>query len=103
VAELDSFLPAPELLAVLLAIEKKAGRVRNSVRWGPRTLDLDLLLYGQDVLRLEGLEVPHPRMHLRGFVLLPLMELAPEIEIPGIGPARKCYDQLQAQRVGKLI
>lgn len=103
VAELDSSLSAAELLAVLLAIEKKAGRVRNSVRWGPRTIDLDLLLYGQDVLRLEELEVPHPRMHLRGFVLLPLMELVPEIEIPGIGPARKCYEGLQAQRVEKII
>jgi 2-amino-4-hydroxy-6-hydroxymethyldihydropteridine diphosphokinase len=90
VAELDSSLSAVELLSVLLATEKKGGRVRNSVRWGPRTIDLDLLLYGQNVLRLEGLEVPHPRMHLRAFVLLPLLELAPELEIPGIGPARKC-------------
>jgi len=103
VAELDSSLPAEDLLAVLLAIEKKAGRVRNSVRWGPRTLDLDLLLYGQEVLQLQGLEVPHPRMHLRGFVLLPLMELVPEIEIPGIGSARKCYEGLQVQRVEKIV
>jgi 2-amino-4-hydroxy-6-hydroxymethyldihydropteridine diphosphokinase len=103
VAELDSSLSATELLAVLLATEKKGGRVRSTLRWGPRTIDLDLLLYGQDVLRIEGLEVPHPRMHLRAFVLLPLIELVPEIEIPGIGPARKCYDSLQKQRVEKII
>jgi 2-amino-4-hydroxy-6-hydroxymethyldihydropteridine diphosphokinase len=103
VAELDTSLSAAELLVVLLATEKKGGRVRNSVRWGPRAIDLDLLLYGQDVLRLEGLEVPHPRMHLRAFVLLPLLELVPEMKIPGIGPARKCCDELQKQRVQKII
>lgn len=103
VAELDCSLPATELLSVLLATEKNGGRVRTADRWGPRTIDLDLLLYGQEVLRLEGLEVPHPRMHVRAFVLLPLLELVREIVIPGIGPAKRCFDLLEKQRVEKII
>lgn len=102
VAELESSLSARELLAVLLATEEKGGRVRSPIRWGPRTIDLDLLLYGQQALRQPGLEVPHPRMHLRAFVLLPLLELVPELDIPGIGPARECLGALEKQRVEKI-
>jgi len=102
VAELDSFLSAAELLSVLLATEEKGGRVRNLVRWGPRTIDLDLLLYGHQVLHQPGLDVPHPRMHLRAFVLIPLLELAPEIEIPGVGLARDCLGALEKQGVEKI-
>ncbi len=102
VAELDCSLSGMELLTVLLATEEKGGRVRGPERWGPRTIDLDLLLYGQQVLHKPGLEVPHPRMHLRAFVLLPLLELAPELEIPGVGLAREIFGSLESQRVEKI-
>jgi 2-amino-4-hydroxy-6-hydroxymethyldihydropteridine diphosphokinase len=102
-AELDCSLSAAELLSVLLAVEDKGGRVRNRVRWDARTIDLDLLLYGQQVIRQPGLEVPHPRMQMRAFVLLPLLELAPELEIPGVGLARTCYNALEKQRVEKIV
>ena len=102
-AELDCSLTPSALLSVLLATENKGGRVRSEIRWDARTIDLDLLLYGQEVIQQPKLEVPHPRMHLRAFVLLPLLELAPEIEIPGIGPARICLEALEPQRVEKII
>ncbi len=79
-------LPARELLASLLAIEQSFGRERGrEQRWGPRTLDLDLLLYGEDVIDEPGLRVPHPRMHERAFVLVPLAEIAPDRIVPGTG------------------
>ena len=65
-----------ELLKVCQEIEKKLGRVRE-VRWGPRTVDLDILLYNHDNIETENLVVPHPRMHERAFVLVPLLEIAP--------------------------
>ncbi len=102
VAELDTCLSAAEVLSVLLATEEKVGRVRNLVRWGPRTIDLDLLLYGQQILHQPGLDVPHPRMHLRAFVLLPLLELAPDMEIPGIGSVRECLGAVEQQGVEKI-
>ncbi|HET7779048.1 MAG TPA: 2-amino-4-hydroxy-6-hydroxymethyldihydropteridine diphosphokinase, partial [Rudaea sp.] len=70
----------------LLAIERDAGRDRNGERWGPRILDLDLLLYGALVLAEPGLQLPHPRLHERAFVLLPLVEIAPHLDVPGRGP-----------------
>ncbi len=92
VAEISTELAAEELLAALLRIERDAGRERAE-RWGPRLLDLDLLLYGDVLIDLPGLRVPHPHMHERGFVLLPLAEIAPELYIPGYGRAT---DLLQA-------
>ena len=77
VAELDTDLPPLELLEVLLTIEKQLGRIRQE-RWGPRTIDLDLLLYGQEEVNHPDLQVPHPRMTERAFVLVPLAELCPE-------------------------
>src|SRR4051794_5146959 len=76
VAEVQTDLAARDLLGVLLAIEDQLGRVRTE-RWGPRTLDLDLLLYGLDVIAEPDLTVPHPRLHERRFVLEPLVEIAP--------------------------
>lgn len=70
-------LSVERLLAVLLEIENEFGRIRNE-RWGPRTLDLDLLFFGDNVLSSPGLTVPHPRLHERLFVLVPLVEIAPE-------------------------
>lgn len=78
VAEIDSQLAPEQLLEVCLDIEKQLGRTRE-VRWGPRTLDLDLLLYGQRKIELPQLQVPHPRLTERAFVLVPLAELRPEL------------------------
>ncbi len=84
-ARLETTLGPRELLDRLLAVERGLGRVRTEERWGPRTLDLDLLLYGDDVLDEPGLTVPHPRLHERRFVLEPLSELAPDLVVPGRG------------------
>jgi 2-amino-4-hydroxy-6-hydroxymethyldihydropteridine diphosphokinase len=85
VALLRTTLAPRALLDVLLAVERRLGRVRDGARWGPRTLDLDLLLYDARVVDEPGLRVPHPRLHERRFALEPLAELAPSLEIPGQG------------------
>jgi 2-amino-4-hydroxy-6-hydroxymethyldihydropteridine diphosphokinase len=86
VAVLETVLPPRTLLALLLAVEARYGRDRAAVpAQGPRTLDLDLLLYGAEALDEEGLRVPHPRLHERAFVLGPLAEVAPGLEVPGKG------------------
>ena len=87
VAVLDTTLPARALLDALLDIERAHGRERaaDGSRWGPRTLDLDLLLYGEAVIDEPGLVVPHPQLHARAFVLVPLAEVAAEAEVPGRG------------------
>lgn len=96
VAMVDTGLSSGELMRALLAMENRHGRVR-SVRNGPRTLDLDLLLYGEET-RDEGfLILPHPRMHVRAFVLAPLLEIAPDQEIPGRGGASECYSACDDQ------
>jgi len=96
VAQISTGLAPQALLAALLAIEQHYGRER-SFRNAPRTLDLDLLLYDACSIHEPGLEVPHPRMHERAFVLAPLLEIAPACAIPGIGPAadwlERCADQ----------
>lgn len=84
VVKLETKLSAIALLDALQALEQQHQRVRLR-HWGPRTLDLDLLLYDQQQIALPRLSVPHPQMHLRGFVLLPLAEISPEIVIPGKG------------------
>ena len=86
VARLRTTLPAQELLEALFAIEQAHGRERPYFN-APRTLDLDLLLYGQEQIATPTLTVPHPRMHLRAFVLMPLLELAPDLVLPGLGRA----------------
>lgn len=83
-AAVETVLPARDLLDTLLAIERSLGRERVE-RWGPRTVDLDLLLYGDEIVDEPGLHVPHPRLHERRFVLEPLAELDPELVIPGRG------------------
>lgn len=88
VAELATTLPPLALLDALQDLEAGAGRRRGGRRWGPRPLDLDLLLYGQEQLHLPRLTVPHPGIAERAFVLVPLAELDPELEIPGCGPLR---------------
>jgi 2-amino-4-hydroxy-6-hydroxymethyldihydropteridine diphosphokinase len=86
-ALVETDLGPRELLDALLAVEHELGRVRDE-RWGPRTIDLDLLVYGEIELDEPGLTVPHPRLHERSFALEPLAELDPELAIPGRGPVR---------------
>ena len=82
VAALDTDLAPLELLDALQAIELAQGRVRKDERWGPRTLDLDILLFGQHQLDEPRLQVPHYHMHARAFVLYPLAEIAPDLRLP---------------------
>jgi 2-amino-4-hydroxy-6-hydroxymethyldihydropteridine diphosphokinase len=101
VAELETSLAPPDLLAGLQALEAGAGRRRTFAN-APRTLDLDLLLYGDERIAEPGLAVPHPRMHERAFVLVPLLEIAPQVGIPGRGPARQYLAQAASQAVERL-
>jgi 2-amino-4-hydroxy-6-hydroxymethyldihydropteridine diphosphokinase len=84
--ELETALGPRELLDLLLGVERALGRTREGPRFGPRTIDLDLLVYGDERVDEPGLTVPHPRLHERRFALEPLAELAPELELPGRGP-----------------
>lgn len=86
-AALETTLGARELLDALLRMELQAGRDRAaSPQWGPRTLDLDLLLHGDARIDVPGLHLPHPRLHERAFVVVPLAEIAPTLQVPGQGP-----------------
>jgi 2-amino-4-hydroxy-6-hydroxymethyldihydropteridine diphosphokinase len=93
-ALVDTELAPRALLDELLALEKRHGRVRDLPN-GPRTLDLDIVLYGDRVIDEPGLKVPHPRAHERAFVLVPLVEAWPEATIPGRGAARDLLRQLR--------
>jgi 2-amino-4-hydroxy-6-hydroxymethyldihydropteridine diphosphokinase len=95
VAELQTGLEPLALLAALQAIEQAHGR-RRPYRHAPRTLDLDLLLYGQRVVEAPGLTLPHPRLHRRAFVLQPLAELAPGLSHPLLGPLAQLHVTGQA-------
>ncbi len=83
-AALETELAPRELLDALLAVEQELGRERRE-RWGPRTIDLDLLLYGEEAIDEPGLTVPHPRLHQRRFALEPLLDLDPDLSVPGRG------------------
>ena len=85
VAEVDTTLSAQTLLDMLLAIEAEAGRTRGGERWGPRILDLDLLVYGQHQIDEANLKVPHPEISRRNFVLVPLESIAANLSVPGLG------------------
>jgi len=101
VAMLGTALSPRELLQELLALEARHGRVRSE-RNGPRTLDLDLLLLGKLVIHEPGLEVPHPRMHERAFVLLPLEQVSPDAVIPGRGSVKDLAARLADQGVTRI-
>jgi 2-amino-4-hydroxy-6-hydroxymethyldihydropteridine diphosphokinase len=101
VAKLETALSPRELLDALLALEHDNGRTRE-FRNAPRTLDLDLLLYGGLQHHEHGLTVPHPQMHLRAFVLRPLLEIEPGCMIPGVGAAQEALRRCAGQELERV-
>lgn len=101
VAQLETGLPAERLLSELQQVEARHGRSRSFAN-APRTLDLDLLMFEELETKSERLTLPHPRMHERAFVLMPLVELAPEASIPGRGRAAELLARLGNQRVERI-
>lgn len=103
VACLETTLAPMDLLRCLQTIENRLGRVRPAgVVNAPRTMDLDLLLYGDESVKMPELIVPHPRMHLRAFVLVPLLEIAPDVVIPGLGAAKDFLPAVLDQKIQKI-
>lgn len=102
VVRVQTGLSARELLQVLLKLELQMGRKRL-VRWGPRIIDLDILLYDGEVIHQPDLEVPHPRMVERAFVLVPLVEIAPDLILPDGTPVRKYLLRLDGTHQGIKI
>ena len=102
VCRIRTLLTPTELMRTLHEIEQMHGRVREADKGGPRTLDLDLLLYGSETIHSMELTVPHPRLHERAFVLYPLLELDPELVVPGKGFLRELLASCAGQRVLKL-
>ncbi len=101
VAQLETGLAPRALLDALLALEHECGRTREFVN-APRTLDLDVLLYDDLVHHEHGLTIPHPQMHLRAFVLQPLLEIAPDTVIPGRGPAAEAALRCAGQQLERI-
>ena len=103
VVEIQTRLAAIELLNRLLEIEETFGRVRDPAdRWGPRKLDLDLLAYGDQEINEPGLHVPHPRMKERAFVLVPLAEIAPSLQLPGLDRVDAMLAQVDSSAIRVL-
>ena len=101
-AALLTRLVARELLGEFQAIERARGRERGGLRWGPRVLDLDLLVFSDLVIEDPGLSVPHPGIAERNFVLLPLRDLAPDLVIPGLGRVAKISVNEQEPRITRV-
>lgn len=101
VAALDTSLSPDDLLEALFAIERSFGRVRKEKN-GPRTLDLDLLLYDDRSIASQHLQLPHPRLHLRAFVIVPLAEIAPDCAIPGRGDVAAWLPAVANQSIERL-
>jgi len=102
VAQVQTELGARALLDALLALERRAGRERDATRWGPRVLDLDILVYDEQLIDEPGLRVPHPHLHERAFVLLPLAEIAPDLSIPGRGRVAALARQIDRAQCSPL-
>ncbi len=101
VCKIDTSLEVLELLDLCQHIENKQHRVRG-VHWGSRTIDLDILLYGDEIHKTQRLTVPHPEMINRSFVLLPLAEIDPTLELPTFGALRTCLEQLELSDIEKI-
>ena len=101
VAAIQTALPPRALLDSLLGIERRYGRVRDFPN-APRTLDLDIALYGESEVHEPGLTIPHPRMHERAFVIVPLAEIAPDALVPGRGRVRDLLRGLEASSVTRI-
>jgi 2-amino-4-hydroxy-6-hydroxymethyldihydropteridine diphosphokinase len=102
VVQIQTQLAPLSVLHLMQSIEDKMGRQRGDRRWGPRVIDIDLLLFDEQVLQSTVLELPHPRMHERAFVLLPLSELDPSMEIPGQGSIASLLSQLDCSGICRL-
>ena len=94
VGAMDTTLTAHGLLDIMQTIELRAGRIRTADRWGPRTLDLDLLIFGKHLINTNRLTVPHPGIDKRPFVLIPLLEIAPSLIVPLLGSVQVLADSL---------
>lgn len=103
VVALDTLLSPEDLFTRLVAIEEQAGRVRDGEQWGPRILDLDLLMYGKKKIDEAHLTVPHPGMHERDFVIIPLAEIAGNMKIPGHGLLSTLINQVENHSLKKVI
>ena len=103
VVGIDSLLSAGDLLQAMHRIEDLQGRERQGEQWGPRTLDLDLLLYGNNRIDTPDLTVPHPGMHERDFVIVPLAEIAGNLKIPGRGQLSTLINNCENHSLKKLI
>lgn len=101
VSLLETALSADVLLSALQAIEYAQGRTRTQ-RWGPRTLDLDILLYGEKIIKQDRLTIPHPGLHERGFVLYPLQDINPDLVIPEYGPVQLLIQSCNAAGLERL-
>ncbi len=102
VVQIETGLDPVPLLRVMQSIENEMGRQRGARRWGPRLIDIDLLLYADQQYRSAELELPHPRMHERAFVLVPLSELDGSLEIPARGTVEKLLQQLDCSGIHRL-
>jgi 2-amino-4-hydroxy-6-hydroxymethyldihydropteridine diphosphokinase len=103
VAALDTLLSPEELLQALQKIEQRLGREREGEKWGPRIIDLDLLLYGKKTINTDTLTVPHPGLHERDFVIIPLAEIAGNLNIPGKGLLSTLIAACENHSVRKLV
>lgn len=101
VASIDTGLSPQKLLDHMQGIETQQGRKRH-IRWGARTLDLDILLFGDDIINTTRLVIPHPELHKRAFVIHPLYEIAPELEIPGQGPLKDLFQNIDTNDMEKI-
>lgn len=102
VVQIETSLDAMALLQLGQSIENDMGRQRSGRRWGPRLIDIDLLLYGNQKTQSDELELPHPRMHERAFVLIPLSEIDPMLSIPGRGVVGELQKALDCSDIDRL-
>jgi 2-amino-4-hydroxy-6-hydroxymethyldihydropteridine diphosphokinase len=103
VVAMDTLLSAGSFLQELTRIEDLQGRVRDGEKWGPRIIDLDLLMYGKQKINTPDLTVPHPGMHERDFVIIPLSELAGDVNIPGQGRLTALINKCENHSLRKLV